>query len=65
MHLLCGLWLLRSNPIRSRLGGATRLMVLDNMREGVLNRTYMIQRSIRSIATCSPIWRDRDVTPES
>jgi hypothetical protein len=38
-----------------RLGGAPRILVLDNLREGVLVPTSMIPRSIPSTATCSHI----------
>jgi hypothetical protein len=36
-----------------RLGGVTRTVVLDNLGEGVLNRTSATRRSTRSAATCS------------
>ena len=38
-----------------RLGGVTRVVVLDNLREGVLTPDYTTPRSIRCTATCSSI----------
>ena len=35
-----------------RLGGVTRVVVLDNLREGVLKPDSTMPRSIRSTATC-------------
>ena len=37
-----------------RLGGSPRVVVLDNLREGVLTPTSTIPRSIRSTAMCCP-----------